>query len=944
MPQLNKSEAVYQRLQCFLRRLIGFANYELTECESLERKISVRWIQVESSTPKLIVKTEIRFLAELAFQTAGAKTKANLKQDLRTLKDFLGLLEDNRDRTQGSGLWHFTLTLWHKSVDKNLAAFDKHWQQCKQKSSGSSTSSSQQVFGDAVVSVEHRNSPSGVERDAVVREVKSDFLEVVDVVSQRQDAWIEKKTFEKRDIEKKAVERETGVYHNLPGRDYGTLIGRKQPLQKVLRFLDASYPAARLSVTGVGGIGKTAVVLEAAYECLKVESLQTETEPLSVNQVRSGFGAVIFTVTKKQRFTPHGILHNYRYSQTLQDLFRTIAQTLKCPDALAGDFTRQLETIYELLSYQRTLLIVDNLETLLPESQQAVLSFLYGLPATVKVIVMSRFQLPMDEVIPLTGLDQPESIAFIQQQARLKSVELSSLECQRFFQQTYGIPAAMVYAMGQLAAGYSVSQVLPKLTLTSGDYCRYYLEHTVLSLVGTPAFELLIALSLFPHSASRDALIYIAGLSVDVSDEVITESFVALQQRSLIQSHHQDIHPQDTHHQDSYSERYSERYSMLPLTRDYVLASSDVHLSATRERWLGWYQQWLKAYDHEDWRVWHDYSRVDVEWDALQAVVGWCISEDRYGDFGLLWPGIKGYTHLRGLWAERLSWLEGWLQAVQAGNNDAVTMQVLGDLSWTLLLMGEQQQLVVANQYLSQAWAYSKSLLTESLLTEVLLTEDVRNGNVRSEDVLSEKDFKGPGFSSTPSYQLDLAIDHVVLFLFQSSLDKAAAWLEIANKLIIKGSKKDGEWLHSEAQQMRLDYYTAQLCCRQRDYPRAKSLYRKILQRVQQQLQSSPQSIQHQQAEVYSLNWLVDIALQENDVKEADRLLQQSWPIIHRRKDRRSQAFHQRSKAKLEKRRGNLADFQHWSKQAKACFETLGMHPQAQEMHEWLMANSLQPH
>ena len=96
MPQLNKSETVRQRLRVLLRQLVDFANHQLPEYEHLESKISVRWVDRESSAPKLIVKTEIRFLAALVSQTVGPKVKEHLKQDLRTLKDFLGRLEDNR--------------------------------------------------------------------------------------------------------------------------------------------------------------------------------------------------------------------------------------------------------------------------------------------------------------------------------------------------------------------------------------------------------------------------------------------------------------------------------------------------------------------------------------------------------------------------------------------------------------------------------------------------------------------------------------------------------------------------------------------------------------------------------------------------------------------------------------------------------------------------------
>ena len=91
-----------------------------------------------------------------------------------------------------------------------------------------------------------------------------------------------------------------------------------------------------------------------------------------------------------------------------------------------------------------------------------------------------------------------------------------------------------------------------------------------------------------------------------------------------------------------------------------------------------------------------------------------------------------------------------------------------------------------------------------------------------------------------------------------------------------------------------------------------------------------------QQTSVYILNWLVDIALQQSELDEAQRLLEQSWPIIQDGGDMRSQAFHQRSKAQLEKQRGNLTAYQHWSQQAKHAFEKLGMTTQAQEIETWL--------
>ncbi|MEL6940880.1 MAG: hypothetical protein AAFO84_16990, partial [Cyanobacteria bacterium J06598_1] len=119
----------------------------------------------------------------------------------------------------------------------------------------------------------------------------------------------------------------------------------------------------------------------------------------------------------------------------------------------------------------------------------------------------------------------------------------------------------------------------------------------------------------------------------------------------------------------------------------------------------------------------------------------------------------------------------------------------------------------------------------------------------------------------------------------------------------------------------------------QKNYAEAKSFYSALLVQVQAVEKPTPQQ---QQVEVYSLNWLVDIALQQSDLSTAEVLLAESWPMIEHRQDVRSQAFHQRSKAQLEKYRGNLSDFRHWSQQAKNSFERLGMQTQALEMQAWL--------
>ncbi|MGK7928225.1 MAG: NB-ARC domain-containing protein, partial [Spirulina sp.] len=59
---------------------------------------------------RLVFQTKIRYLEQLTGMTdASSRLKSTqIKEAIARLQDFLGILEDNRVRTQGSDRWHFT--------------------------------------------------------------------------------------------------------------------------------------------------------------------------------------------------------------------------------------------------------------------------------------------------------------------------------------------------------------------------------------------------------------------------------------------------------------------------------------------------------------------------------------------------------------------------------------------------------------------------------------------------------------------------------------------------------------------------------------------------------------------------------------------------------------------------------------------------------------------
>jgi LuxR family glucitol operon transcriptional activator len=127
---------------------------------------------------------------------------------------------------------------------------------------------------------------------------------------------------------------------------------------------------------------------------------------------------------------------------------------------------------------------------------------------------------------------------------------------------------------------------------------------------------------------------------------------------------------------------------------------------------------------------------------------------------------------------------------------------------------------------------------------------------------------------------------------------------------------------------IRLDYYQAEIWFRTGKYQQAKALFQKLLVQAQK--------VQWQQAQVYIQNWLADVAIEQGNLDEAERLLKISLPIAEQHKDKRSIAFHKRSWANLEKLRGNLPEFQHWAAEAKKVFAQLGMLSEAEEMQSLL--------
>ncbi|MEH2226510.1 NB-ARC domain-containing protein, partial [Nostoc sp.] len=127
MPRTTYGPQIQKRVKRLLEALLCFVDGEF---EDSNFKIESDWKEADSVNPKLTVQTTLVVLELLTQKDKypGKLTKAQIREALNLLKDFLKILEDNRLQTKGVEEWHFTLKLWSRDRERNLKRFDEAWE------------------------------------------------------------------------------------------------------------------------------------------------------------------------------------------------------------------------------------------------------------------------------------------------------------------------------------------------------------------------------------------------------------------------------------------------------------------------------------------------------------------------------------------------------------------------------------------------------------------------------------------------------------------------------------------------------------------------------------------------------------------------------------------------------------------------------------------------
>jgi hypothetical protein len=476
-------------------------------------------------------------------------------------------------------------------------------------------------------------------------------------------------------------------YHNLPQPDYVRFVGREKEREWLRQRLSPQDRAWVVILSGIGGVGKTALALATAHEYLRrYEELLPEERFDAI--IWASAKEEVLTTTGREQAAPAGLV-----AHTLADIYAAIAQVLE-REAITRAASREEQDrlVQQALTAQRTLLVLDNLDTLEGPGAEEVRAFLRNLPRPTKAIVTSRERLDVADVLTLWGMEEDEARQLMEAEGEARGVCLDAAQQGELYRRTAGLPLPIKLSIARLAAGETWEGVRRWLGDAGSDLVRYCVGGQVdLARRRSPeAYRLLLACSLFDRDAgaAREALRTIADLPLQDRDE----GLALLLRLSLVNR-----------------EPESDRFWLLPLVQEYARAElerADFRDELT-ERWLAWARDFALRYGADlDIRI-ENAPTFAREYPNLRLAFRWCAEHEQWEDVLVLADGLWFYPYLVGLWGEAEETLETAFRFSKTLGNERIAGRfvrrralILWDRGkWEECLQYLQEAVAVAQQY-----------------------------------------------------------------------------------------------------------------------------------------------------------------------------------------------------------------------------------------------------
>ena len=230
----------------------------------------------------------------------------------------------------------------------------------------------------------------------------------------------------------------TSIPHNLPSLQ--PFFGREEELKKIADALDPESRTWGALIDGPGGMGKTSLAVRAAYDASSED-----------------FEKIVFVSLKSRELDDDGVrdLSGFLISG-LAELLNELARELEHAEIAKALEDQRPRMLLDALRGTSTLLILDNLESLLKKERDVVFTFVKKLPPGCKAILTSRVrigsaaeELILEKLSERAALDTLEDLA----QRNPALAKTSEEERLNLYRETGGKPLLLRWTSGQIGRG-----------------------------------------------------------------------------------------------------------------------------------------------------------------------------------------------------------------------------------------------------------------------------------------------------------------------------------------------------------------------------------------------------------------------------------------------------------------------------------------------------------
>lgn len=396
--------------------------------------------------------------------------------------------------------------------------------------------------------------------------------------------YIDTEQYKNTDVIPQSFMIEEKCFNNLPSEDYaldGGFIGRKKEVQDIKKLLYSDLDRI-ISITGAGGLGKTALALNTVHNiCLD------ESNPYSY--------IVWFSAKENKLTAEEGIVNLDSQISDYSTLLYDIADELMLEyDEEYEDFDLKSE-IYMHLKNNKCLLIIDNLETI---SDSNIIQFIKDVPRPSQVLITSRKGLgEIERRYPLPEFPVSDAIILFRILAKEKNkndlLHLKDVSIKQLVTSVKCYPLLIKWSIGKTCLGMDINKAFNEIYSGNSEISQFVFNDIFAMFSKNQKY---ILYAMIVHGSKPISLEMLKHF-VNFDDEEFEDCIQNLIMCSFIYSEILDA-----------NNRPITQYNMLALTRGFIQTKLDSEDPSLRLK-LQDVQHKLQLNAEETERVFSEYNR-----------------------------------------------------------------------------------------------------------------------------------------------------------------------------------------------------------------------------------------------------------------------------------------------------------------------------------------------